>query len=285
MSNNVGSTVPRRRLGRELRRLRHDAHRKSEEVADLLDWSRSKVWRIETGQVPISRTDLMALIGLYHPSPELVDVLYALAAESKNKGWWQSFGDTFPEWFDFYVGLETAASEFRWYTVEVVPGLFQTPEYARILFETERDRRDIDRKIELRIKRQALLIREMPESPQLDVILNEAVIRRVAGSPRIMAAQLQRLLDISEAPNVELRVLPFSAGLHSCMMTPYTILSFPDRQDPDVVYLETATGALYLEKPKELAQYGARFGDLRQKSLDRHRSRDLMVTVMKEYRT
>ena len=277
-----GSTVPRRQLGRELRQLRTAGGLKVEEVTEKFRWSRSKLFRIETGQVPINRTDVMAMCQLYKADDELTGALIALADESRNKGWWHSYGDSIPAWFELYVSLEETASRMRQYSAELIPGLLQTEAYTREIVTAGGGDTDVDRLVTVRMERQSLLTRETPPPPQLEVVLNESVIRRIVGSRNLMAGQMQRLLDAIEGMPVTVRILPFHAGAHAGMMGSYLILSSSDEHQPDVVYVETQTGALYLEKPSELARYGALFSDAREKSLGPEQSRDLIATVKKE---
>jgi transcriptional regulator with XRE-family HTH domain len=280
----AGSTVPRRQLGRELKRLRSGGNFKVEQVTGKFGWSRSKLFRIEKGQVPVSRTDVMALCQLYRADDKLVDAMIALADESKRKGWWHAYGEAIPDWFELYVGLESTASRMRQYSTELVPGLLQTADYATAVSEAARIGAGIQAQVQVRLTRQSILTREDPAPPRLDVVLNESVLRRVVGSRAVMVGQLRKLLDAIEGLNVTIRILPFEAGAHAGMMGSYLMLSFPDDDEPDIVYLETPIGALYLEKPSELARYGVLFGDARERALEADASRDLIEATMKEYR-
>lgn len=279
-----GSTVPRRQLGRELRSLRDDRHIRAEDIADQLEWSRSKIWRIETGQSPVKKVDVLALASAYQTSPETTDLLLGLAAESKNRGWWHSYGDVIPDWFEMYVGLEAVAEHIRHYDAELIPGLLQTEEYCRAIYRvSSTDGWDVvERRVALRMERKALLTREAPQAPRFDVFLNEAVIRRVVGGPDVMKRQLKALVEITDLPNVEVRILPFAAGEHAAMMSTFVLLSFPDLREPDVVYLESQTGGLYLDKPKEVTRYNFMLRDLERRALDSAQSRALIAAVMRE---
>ncbi len=157
-----GSTVPRRQLGRELRQLRAADGLKVEEVTERFRWSRSKLFRIENGQVPVSRTDVMAMCQLYKADDELTGALIALADESRNKGWWHSYGDSIPSWFELYVSLEETASRMRQYAGELIPGLLQTEEYTREIVTASRNDADVDQTVKVRMERQAVLTRETP---------------------------------------------------------------------------------------------------------------------------
>ncbi|MGA8117104.1 MAG: helix-turn-helix transcriptional regulator [Actinocatenispora sp.] len=278
-----GSTVPRRQLGRELRKLRTAADLKIEQVTSGFGWSRSKLFRIEKGEVPTSRTDVMAMCQLYGAADALADTLIALADESKRRGWWHSHSDAIPEWFTLYVSLEATASRLRHYCSELVPDLLQTPEYAREVALAADTGTDVDAATRVRTERQTLLTREDP--PHLEVVVNEAVIRRPVGGPTVMADQLQHLLDAVEVRSATIRVLPFAAGVHAGMSCPYALLGFPGDDEDDVAYVQTPTSGAYVEKPAELARYQTLFADATDRSLDQDRSRDLIAAAVKEFRS
>lgn len=283
----VGSAIPRRQLGRQLRALRDGAGVTADELAAELGWHRSKVWRIETGQSPVVRSDVLSLSQVLKASNEMREVLLALSAESRNKGWWHSRGDVIPDWFEMYVNLEQATERIRHYVADTLPGLLQTPDYARAVYQAasaDPDAAEIDRRVGLRMDRQALLTREEPAAPQLDVVINESLLRSAFGGAEVMRRQLTHLVRWTDLPNVRIRVLPFAAGAHAATDGTFVLLSFPKAfGEPDLVYLETATGALYLEKPKELARYEFIMRDLNARSLDPERSREFIEATAKEW--
>src|SRR5690348_16417706 len=129
----TGSTVPRRQLGRYLRDLRGKARLTVKAAASELEWSEAKIWRIETGQTSLRSLDVEAMCRVYGAPDDLTEALKGLAKETKGRGWWHAYGDVIPDGFDLYIGLEEAVSELHWYEAELVPGLFQTPDYARTL--------------------------------------------------------------------------------------------------------------------------------------------------------
>ncbi|MFI7511845.1 helix-turn-helix domain-containing protein [Micromonospora aurantiaca] len=262
MADDMGSTVPRRQLGRALRDLRTEARMTLDGAAEAMQCSRQKMWRVETGLGPTRAVDVKAMCELYAATPELTTALVALANETKAKGWWHSYGDAIPDWFELYVGLESAASRLREYDDTLIPGLLQTRGYAHGVYQhrsriSEEER---ERLVEVRLQRQALLERRLPPAPQFEVVLSEAVLLRVVGSPATMAEQLRHLLDVGAFPHVSIRVLPLSAGLHfGAVAGPFVMLDFPLRNrvepDPSVIYNESLTGALYLDRKEELAIY------------------------------
>jgi hypothetical protein len=287
-----GSTVPRRQLGRYLEELREGAGLNRKEAAKALERSAPTLWRIETGRTPVRGVEVEAMCRLYGASPEMTRALVGLAGETKAKGWWQAYGDAVPAWFDLYVGLEAAASQMSWYEAELVPGLFQTKDYARTLISgdhPEEGEAEIERRVQLRMARQAILGRPI-NPPVLRVALSETVLRRPVGGAEAMVAQLGQLAEVSELPNVTLRVIPFSAGFHLGMLTgSFTVLRFPlngggTETEPDTVYSELFTGAIYLDKASEIERYNGAFGEIWEAALDDDRSRDRIWHAAEELR-
>ncbi len=288
----TGSTVPRRQLGRYLRDLRAGQRITVKTAAEKLEWSETKVWRIETGQTSLRSHDVELMCRIYAAPPDLTEALMGLARETKAKGWWHAYGDVIPEGFDVYIGLEEAASELSWYEAELVPGLLQTEQYARAVITADNPgvgEEEIDRRVRLRIARQAL-IRRQTAPPKLKVVLNEAILRRPVGGTAVMAAQLGSLADAAGLPHVTLRVVPFRAGLHHGLMSgPFVILRFPLNGDgresePATVYVDGFTGALYLDKPREVERYADAFESLWGAALDEPATRGLINQAAEELR-
>jgi transcriptional regulator with XRE-family HTH domain len=276
-------TVRRRRLASELRRIRKEAGLTAEAVAERLELDPSWVSRIETGRRRIRPIDLRALLDVYNIHGDAREDLINLARQARQRGWWHSYGDAIPEWFQIFVGLEAEASELRSYETELVPGLLQTPEYYRSYLRadpTASSPEEMDRKIDLRQARQTRLA---DSGLRLWVVMNEAVIRRPLGGPATMRAQLRHLVEVSERPNVTLQILPFNAGPHPAMDGGFVVLGFPEAPDPDVVYLENPVGSLYLEEPTAVDRYNLVFNHLRAKALDPDQTRSLLTQVAKEH--
>ncbi|MEU4231391.1 helix-turn-helix transcriptional regulator [Nonomuraea sp. NPDC026600] len=287
----TGSTVPRRQLGRYLRDLRNGSRLTVRAAALSLEWSEAKIWRIETGQTSLRSLDVEAMCKVYNAPDDLTQALKGLAKETKARGWWHAYGDVIPDGFDLYIGLEEAASSLSWYESELVPGLFQTADYARVLIETDNPgvpEEEIARRVRLRIARQSLLTRAT-SAPELNVVLNEAVLRRPVGGNQVIAQQLNRLLEIGDLPNVTLKVAAFESGLHHGTMSgPFVILRFPvDSQgraaEPPTVYADGFTGALYLDKPNEVERYSTAFENIRNAALDASASRTLISQAAGSY--
>ncbi|MFG2169880.1 helix-turn-helix domain-containing protein [Streptomyces niveus] len=288
----TGSTVPRRQLGRHLRDLRNRARLTVRAAASKLEWSEAKIWRIETGQTSLRSLDVEAMCKVYGAPPELTEALMGLAKETKGRGWWHSYGDVIPENFDLYIGLEEAATRLSQYSAELVPGLLQTEEYARTLIRADNpadDDEEIERRVHVRIERQTLLTR-VTSPPILEVVLNEAVLRRPVGGREIMARQLDRLTEAMDLPNVSLRVVPFAADLHHGLMSgPFTMLRFPlngdgEPTEPPTVYVDGFTGDLYLDKANEVERYDGAFQAIWGDSLDHEETRRLLQQATRELR-
>ncbi|MDT5036481.1 MAG: hypothetical protein QOE03_1666 [Micromonosporaceae bacterium] len=238
-------TVRRRRIAAELKRLREERGLTLDHAAKELGVARSTMSRMENAQVSVRPGDVRTLLELYGVEPDDVAALVQVARDARQRGWWQTYSDVLPSWFEVYVGLEQAASEISTFETALVPGLLQTADYARRVIEAElpdASPTEVDRRTELRMKRQHDEAR-----PDLWVVLDEAVIRRVVGGAPTMRAQLERLADEAEAPGQTLQIVPFNAGAHASMISSFSILTFPELADPPVAYLESRAGSLYVE--------------------------------------
>lgn len=262
--------VHRRRLRAELRRARQDAGLTQEQVAEAMDWSLSKVIRIEAGSVGISTNDLKALLRHYHVlDADRTDELVALARAARERAWWSVYRDVAPAGLLQLIGYETAASITRNFETLLVPGLLQTEEYARAVirqWEEGAPAERVDSLVEIRMRRQELLDRADP--PLLFFILDEAVVRRLIGGKSIMRRQIRRLVEAAARPNITMELVPFTAGAHPGLKGPFVVLEFPDPADDDVLYLESARGDLISrDVPEEVLAYREAFEVLRGKSL------------------
>ena len=255
-----GPTLLARHLAAELTRRREAAGLSREEAASRLEWSTSTIFRIETGRShpqPRSVRDLMDLYGITGPERE---GLIQLARDARQPGWWHSFRDVLPNPYEVYIGLETGAVSIRNFEPLLIPGLLQTADYARAMVRggaRELDREEIERRVEVRLSRQQVLLRD--DRPRLWAVIDEAVIRRVVGGPAIMAAQLQQLAEAAEHGKTTLQVVPFSAGAHAGTSGPFVILGLPEPAEPDLVYVETLAGDIYLEERADVDRYTLAF--------------------------
>ncbi|UED84086.1 helix-turn-helix domain-containing protein [Streptomyces profundus] len=287
----TGSTVPRRQLGRYLRDLRGRAGITVRAAARQLEWSEPKIWRIETGQTSMRSLDVQAMCMIYGAPADLTEVLMALAKETKSRGWWHSYGDGIPEWFNLYVGLEEAAVSMSAYQSELVPGLLQTDDYAREIIrihEPDLSDGDLEDRLDLRMVRQNRISRDT-NPLQLRVVVAESVLRRPIGGVGVMSRQLAHLVYVSELANVTLRVAPFETGAHYGVVSgPFLVLRFPKTADggdsePPTVYSEGLTGGLYLDKPAEVEQFETAYRGIWEAALDEQGSRRLLAEVAGSY--
>ena len=291
MPNDNSTTLPRRQLGRYLREAREASNLGLEEVAPMMQWSASKLSRVERGLTPNVRVvDVEALCSIYGVDEELHDVLVALARQSAGKSWWQAFDDVMSGNFDLYVGLESSAKELLVFRPDMPSGLFQTPDYARgvdRVYYPDRTDEELERRVQLKAKRQALITRKTrPASVHL--VIQEAALRTVVGSPKVMAEQLQHLADMPD--NVHIQVLPFTSGFPTGIPTgPFTVLDFGRdtkgrETSPTVVYIESYAGDMYLERTTDVVRYRRAYNVILQSSLDVAESKRLLRQIAREFR-
>jgi transcriptional regulator with XRE-family HTH domain len=252
-----GPTVLRIVLGAQLRRLREAQQITCEEAGVAIRASHSKISRMELGRVRFRRRDVADLLRLYGVTEESERApLLALAERANEPGWWHSYSDILPAWFEVYIGLEEAAARIRSYEVQFVPGLLQIEDYARavtLLGHPDAPGHEVERRVGLRMRRQSLLTSEDP--PLFWAVVDEAALRRPLGGSAVMRRQLRWLLEIVELPNVTLQVVPFELGGHAAAGGPFSILRFAEPDLPDVVYLEQLTSSLYLDKREDVDGY------------------------------
>nr|WP_202554939.1 helix-turn-helix transcriptional regulator [Streptomyces sp. SID4950] len=283
VASNVNPTVRRRRLGQELRRLREIKGMTAEEVAERLLVSQSKISRLENGRRSISQRDVRDLCGVYEVEDHrIVDSLMQMAKDSRQQGWWHSFGDI-P--YSVYIGLETDAASLRVYDPQVVPGLLQTREYAEALIAgalPETAPVDVEKRVQVRMRRQERIT--SPENPlRLWTVMDEAALHRKVGNGALMRAQLDLLVEHSQLPHVTVQVIPFDMGAHPGLNGQYAILEFPDAADSNVVYIEGVTSDLYLEKANDVQKYSVMYEHLRAQALNPDQSRQYIADVAKTY--
>ncbi|MFF3326605.1 helix-turn-helix domain-containing protein [Streptomyces sp. NPDC002889] len=273
-----GSVVRRILLGSQLRRLRESRGITREAAGYSIRASESKISRMELGRVSFKARDIEDLLTLYGVADDIErEALLGLVKEANVAGWWHSFGDVLPGWFQTYIGLEGAASLIRIYEVQFVHGLLQTESYAHAVVARgmpDAPRAEIDRRVALRLERQKTLVSE--RSPRLHAVLDEAALRRPYGDRAVMQEQLRHLIEVSEQPNITLQVMPFGFGGHAGESGAFTMLRFPESDLSDLVYLEQLTSALYLDKREEVAQYERVMERLQEDSPDPAASRDLL---------
>ncbi|MGW7056167.1 helix-turn-helix domain-containing protein [Streptomyces sp. NPDC054887] len=273
-----GSVVRRILLGSQLRRLRESRGVTREAAGYSIRASESKISRMELGRVSFKARDVEDLLTLYGVTDQAErESLLSLAREANVAGWWHSYGDVLPGWFQTYIGLEGAASLIRIYEVQFVHGLLQTESYAHAVVSRgmpHASAAEIDRRVALRLERQKVLVSE--RAPHFHAVLDEAALRRPYGDRAVMRGQLQHLIEVSEQPNITLQVMPFSFGGHAGESGAFTMLQFPESDLSDLVYLEQLTSALYLDKREEVAQYQRVMERLQKDSPSAAETRDVL---------
>lgn len=251
-----------------------------DQVAGRMECSASKISRTENAQVSPTARDVRFMLQIYGVHPDKCEELVQIAREARQKGWWYPYNDVA---LGPYIGLEAAADTIAAYEALLVPGLLQTREYARAAIRAARPDlapEEIERRVHLRLARQQLLTGT--DAPELWLVLDEAVLHRWVGGREIMRDQLTQLTAVAESTNVTLQVVPFDTGEHAGMDGAFVILGFPDPEDPDVVYLDNATGGLYLETDQELRRYKLMFDHLRAAALKPDDALQRIVTQIKE---
>jgi transcriptional regulator with XRE-family HTH domain len=244
-------------LGSQLRRLREQRGVSRQDAGYVIRASESKISRLELGRVSFKERDVADLLSLYGVADEAErEALLGLAREANAPGWWHRYADVLPGWFQTYVGLEEAAGLIRTYELQFVPGLIQSEEYARAVYRlgnADASEDEIEQRVSLRMQRQQRLTG--PNPPRVWAVLDEAALRRPIGGTEVMRGQLAYLIEVSKLPNVTVQVMPFKFGGHAAEGGAFTILRFPEPDLPDVVYVETLTGALYLDKRDDVDTY------------------------------
>jgi transcriptional regulator with XRE-family HTH domain len=279
-----GSMVRRILLGSQLRRLRESKGVTREDAGYSIRASESKISRMELGRVSFKERDVADLLTLYGVTEQSErEALLSLVHEANVAGWWHSYGDVLPTWFQTYVGLEESASTVNTFEVQFVHGLLQTDAYARAVVRLgwpSASEDDVERRVDLRMRRQKILAGD--RTTRFSAVLDESALRRPFGGPEVMRGQFRRLLEISEQPNVDLRVIPFEFGGHAAETGAFTVLRFPESDLPDVVYLEQLTGALYLDKRDEVAQYARVMERLQAEALTPQTTRELIGSLLQQ---
>jgi hypothetical protein len=282
MAVDEGPTMRRRRLGAELRKCREDAGLTQDAVSRTFEWHAAKVTRIETARVAVTPRDVKDLLTLYGVHDEdYREALMELARQSRQRTWWTDYRDLMRP--GNFVGMEAEASVVREWEPIIMPGLLQTERYMRALMRTGRPSdtaEKLDRRIELRMKRQARLTNQ--PALRLHAIIDESVIHRSVGGKDVMREQLRRVLEAAELPNVNIQILAFDTGEHLYMGGPATLLEFPDVAHSDVVYLEGLAGDYYEEQPLEVGRYREGFEWLAGKALSQHSSMSMIKSLLGE---
>ncbi len=264
--------------------LRERAGLKREESARILRVAAATVRRMETAEVALKIPYLQLLLKSYGVSEEEAEAFVALAEEANHPGWWQRFHDILPGWFSMYVSLEGEATLIRSYEPHFVPGLMQTEEYARGVMESgaigQTGPEGIERHVALRMQRQELLTRD--DAPRLWVVMDETAVLRPVGNVKMMRAQIDKLLETTQLPNVTLQIAPFSSGPHAGTYGPFVLFRFAMPELPDMVYSEYLTGAVYLDARAEVATHLEVMDRMAAQAATAHRTREILRDLRKE---
>lgn len=289
----TGSTLARRALGRELKRLREAKGLYQSQGGKLIGVSPQTIGRMEDG-LPTKVSDLYmnVLCDGYEATSEERLVILELALEVRTTqksggGWWRSYADELNVGFDHLLGLEEAARRLAVWRGSLVPGLLQTPEYRRTIAWTESPEmpsEQVDKRVEMNASRQT---RWQDPNFAMDVVLSEYVLRDQIGGPGVMADQLRRLAEVSQLPNVSIRVVPFTASGHlgslvgSFVLLEFSKLPATGMIEPPVIFVEGYAGDLYLEREPEVKRYRDAFSEITRVALDENTTRQLMLSIAK----
>lgn len=280
------STVLARKLGGELLRLREKAGLTQPQAAVALSATAAKVAKMERGWVPIREPDVRALCKLYGEGDEaVVERLLAIAKADrerrKAKGWWNQYPQL-PAMVE-YVALEDIATGMRIWELAFVPGLLQTPDYARAVAVASgswQDPGDIEPFVEARLARQARLGGANPMG--LWAVVHEGALRQLVGGSAVMKAQLKHLLEMAQRPNVTLQVLPYHVGAHPGMAGAFNVVSFGEPGALDVVHVDTSSSSLWLESDTDADHHNGLFERIARLGLAQQNSVRLIDGIYRE---
>ncbi|MEU8581510.1 helix-turn-helix domain-containing protein [Streptomyces abikoensis] len=276
-------TVRLRRLAAELRRLRAGADLTREDVAEQTGINTATLYRIETARVRPQRRTLVALLNLYGVRESQRDEVLALSEGASVQGWLRPYHSELPEEYTAYISFEAEARAVQNYESLFVPGLLQTEDYARAVIKgvlPMASAREIEQRVQARVERQAVLVKDDPL--HLWAIMDEAALRRMVGGRDVMHKQLQHLTAVAQEPHMTLQVIPFGAGAHAGMPGSFVLMSFPEAEDPEIVYIDSMAGDLFLEAEADIRRYGAIFDNLRAVALSPDDTSNLIAALAKE---
>ena len=276
-------TVRLRRLAAELRSLRASSGLTRDEVVERTGINVATMYRIEHARVRPQTRTLRTLLDLYGVEKEQQAELVGLLRDARERGWLHAYQSELPEQYMNFIGFEGEAESTWDYESLLIPGLLQTEDYARAVirggFPTA-SRDEIERRVEVRIERQEVLRNESPL--KLWGIVDEAALRRQVGGRTVMRAQLRHLLEASELPHITFQVIPFDVGAHTGMPGSFIVLQFADEAIPDVIYIDSMAGELFLEEEGDVRRYKLTFEHLRAVAVSPDASRSLVATLAAE---
>ncbi len=289
MAADQGPVVQSALLRSELVRLRKERGLTQQQVARELEWSASKLIRVEGGASSITKVDLDALLSEYGVTSESHrERLQSLNRGAKERGWWDSYRDYVSPAYLHYVGLEAGAAFIRQFQIGFIPGLLQTPEYARVVTEVGSvDPQKVGPIVELRLRRRSELA-QREAKPRQYFVIDEAVIHRHVGIKKnraIMPNQLRSIAERADRDNlVTVRVIPFESGAHPGLFDSFTLLEFEGGRLPDALYLEAAREefTMIAGNDPQAAKYAEDFEELLEDALSAQRSIELIRHVAEE---
>jgi transcriptional regulator with XRE-family HTH domain len=286
MPDQPGPSTNRRRLRTELRQLREDAGLPQAFVAEKLDWSVSKLTRVETGAVGVSVTDVRALLGIYKAADQTVDQLVSLARRARERRWWDRYKHYLNPAYQEFIGFEADACNLRQFHGTMVPGLLQIEPYMREIMQalspTPAPAGMIEAMTEIRLKRQDEVLGGDDPTP-FQLVIDEGALRRPVGGAQTMKAQLEHLAELQDHPSVSVYVLPFAAGPNMGMMGAFHIMEFASALDPTVLYFEHPKGQVLLRDDQPLIQqYGESLDRMAKMSLDGRAAVDKIYEIAKD---
>lgn len=276
-------TVRLRRLAAELRSLRATSGLTRETVVERTGINAATLYRIEHGRVRPQTRTLRTLLDLYGVDQEQQAELVALLRDARQRGWLHAFQSELPEHYTTYIGFEGEARSAWNYESILVPGLLQIEDYARAIVRgglPNASREEVERRVDVRMERQAVLRNDNPLN--LWAILDEAALWRQVGGRAVMQAQLCYLIEVSELPNVIVQVIPFDVGAHPGMPGSFMVMQFDEAAIPDVIYLDSMAGELFLEEENDIRRYKLVFEHLRAVATSPEATRSLVISLITE---
>jgi transcriptional regulator with XRE-family HTH domain len=279
-----GPTIARWQLGAQLKALREGAGVTHRDIGAELGCSDSKIYKIEAGDVGLGRADLLVMLGKYGVTdPQRRETMLDLQRQGKERGWWARYGQL-PGPYSMYIGLESAATAVRNFELAVMPGLLQTEDYTRALFNQQRlndSAEELERRVQVRLARQETAFADDPPL-QLWTIIDEGALHRRVGSAEIMHAQLLHLIEMSRHKHINVQVVPFSEGAHPGTLGSVAILEFPEDVHSPVAYVETFAGDVYLERDDDMARVTLAYTHLHSSALSATKSRELIAEIARD---
>lgn len=268
-----------RRVARTLLHWRESRGVSAADVARKAGWSGAKQSRMENATQPVQPAQVITLALLYDIPETERDAVFTACLAAQERGWWESVSREalVADVLD-YVDFESVATTVRTFKIDLIDGLLQTPEYATAIGEAALPPAPADvvqERVDARVKRQERLTGENPI--HIEAVLTEGALRVEVGGPEVMRQQLDRLVELSRQPNVDLRVLP-ATGAYPAMGAPFYLLSF-DGAFPDVGYIEVLGKGVYVEEPADLVRYQINFAGLRKVALNPSKSRNLIAEI------